>query len=598
MSATAETRRSRRAAASRSRWYKRWWVWLIIALVLIAVFAVAWIGVRGIQAKQQLEAAMPLVARLKAEILAQDGTSARATYDQLASHTAKARDLTGDPIWRAAENAPWVGANLSATRAIAIQTDAVATGAIEPLVRVSGSSTLESLKPKDGRIDVAALLAVQPTVKRSSAAVDSALRRLKAVDTSHTIGAVARAKNGLVVSLASAAGQLRRADSLLSLVPSILGVDKPRNYLLAFQNNGELMAAGGTIGSMAVIHVDNGAIQITAQSSASPAEFPMYNDPVVPLEPAVRDLYTPGLGAYVQDLTMTPRFSLSYTIAKTMWAKVKGVQIDGMVAVDIVALSQFLVVTGPVDLPDGTQITAANAARTLLIGLYQKYTPAQVDEIDQALTSAIFGKLLAGDIDPEKLLSFVTTASKQHRILLWSGEAAEQKAIRDSPFYGAPPRSTSTTDAFGVYFQDYTPSKLGVYLKQSVKLSQATCRAGGDADIRVAVTLTNTAPANVLLPHYVAPADNHIRVRVLVYAPADFTVAGVSLANVATGADGDYVVPGAMVSLLPGQSRTVAFDLMANHKGAHRLSATVTPAATPTAVTTGKLDCGTFRQKQ
>lgn len=50
--------------------------------------------------------------------------------------------------------------------------------------------------------------------------------------------------------------------------------------LVIFQNNGEVMSGGGTIGSMAQVHIDNGAISIVNQSSASGRDFPNFRPPV------------------------------------------------------------------------------------------------------------------------------------------------------------------------------------------------------------------------------------------------------------------------------------------------------------------------------
>jgi len=599
VSAETETRRSRRTTAKRrKRWYARWWLWLIVVVILVAVAVVAWVGLRGLQAKQQLEGAMPLVTKLKTEVLAQDSAGAKATYAQLEPRVQKARSLTSDPVWRAAEFIPGIGQNLTVTRTVAAQTDEVVTGAIKPLVDISGSLTLESLKPKNGRIDVGALTSLKQPVAKASASVDTALTQLDRLDTRGTFSQIASAKTQLVSLLKPVSAQLKETGSLLSIVPGMLGANGPRNYLVVFQNNGELMPAGGTIGSMAIIHVENGAVSLTQQSSAAPAEFPMFDEPVIPIPQDAAALYPTSLGRFVQNLTETPRFSLSFDIAKAMWKQAKGVDIDGMIAVDTVALGQLLAVTGPVPLPDGTQLTSANAAQTLLIGLYQRYSAEQVDQINQALSGAVFGTLLSGNLDPKKLASFVSTASSQHRILIWSQNAAEQKAIRNSAFYGAPPNSSAKTDALGVYFRDVTPSKLAVYLKQTVALSQAVCTPGGNSDVRVTVTLMNTAPVGVELPHYVSPADSHIKLRVSTYAPPGYKVASVTVSNnrdaPLTGTDGEFVVSQGIVSIMPGETQTVTFDLVSGHKDQRELTAKVTPAVTPTAVSTGALDCGTW----
>jgi len=110
--------------------------------------------------------------------------------------------------------------------------------------------------------------------------------------------------------------------------------------------------------------------------------------------------------------------------------------------------------------------------------------------------------------------------------------------------------------------------------------------------------LTNTAPVGVELPHYVSPADSHIKLRVSTYAPPGYKVAGVTVSNnqdaPLTGTDGEFVVSQGIVSIMPGETQTVTFDLVSGHKDQRELTAKVTPAVTPTAVSTGALDCGTW----
>jgi hypothetical protein len=607
MSTEADSRRARRSAAApreprRRRFYSRWWFWLIIVAVILVACA-AWVGVRALQAKQDLQSSMPLISTLKAQVLAQDSQGATATYAKLEPKVANARQLTSDPLWRASEVVPMLGGNLTAVRVLANETDAVVTGAVHPLVTVSSSLSLESLKPHNGRIDVATIEKAVPAVNSASASVDKALVALRSLNTGGTIGQVVAAKTKLETMLTSASGQLHTAKSLLGVIPSALGADGPRNYLLIFQNNGELMPAGGTTGSMAILNVDKGTIKLVAQSSAAPAEFPMFDAPVISVPADASALYPTSLGRYVQDLTETPRFPLSFDIAQAMWQQAKGVHIDGMIGVDTVALAQFLAVTGPVPLIDGTQLTSANAVKTLLIGLYQTHDAQTVDLINQAVAGSVFSKLLGGDVDPKKLAAFVTKASKEHRILLWSSNKAEQAVIEKSDFYGAPPKSTATTDAFGVYFRDMTPGKMAYFLKQNVSLSQATCSAGGPTDVRITVTLTNRAPANAgtTLPSYVTRPDGHIRLGVTAYAPHGYKVAAIKVSNGGeaplTGTDGEYTAAQDRITILPGETQTITFDLIANHADKRALAAQVTPAVSATTITQNTLNCATWPSK-
>ncbi|MBC7597231.1 MAG: DUF4012 domain-containing protein [Kineosporiaceae bacterium] len=606
MTTPSATQRAAMAHAQRSKrpLYKRWWFWTMIVVILL-VAAGAWIGSRALQAKSNLESAIPMVATLKTQMLAQDVKGAEATLKTLKPKTTMARDLTSDPIWRAAEIVPGIGPNLSAVRQLAAVTDDVVNDGIAPLMSVAGKVSLANFKPVNGAVDVAPIVSAIPKVDAASSALDSALKTVNGIRTGNTISQVSNATATLKTMLAKVAGQIDQVKSLVHILPGALGNDGVRNYLVIFQNNGELMPRGGTTGSLALITVDHGKVSLAKQSSASRRDFPNFQEPVVALPDGIHKIYPYGLGVQVQNLTQTPRFSTTFAIAKEMWKQAKGDDIDGVIAVDTVALSYLVGATGPIDLIDGTQMTGANTIPTLLGSLYVKHKdPAYVDKIYEAMAGAAFANVTSGKGNTNALIAAVLKASKEKRILIWTSRKDEQKVIENSSFLGMPPVSTSKTDAFGIYYSDQTPSKLGFYLKENVQLSQAVCSADGKRHVRVSVSLTNTTPANAgkVLPTYVTgggaivPAG-YLRIAINTYAPPGYAAQSVTsnggpADSGVIGKDGDYPVIRGLINIAPGATQTLVFDFIAGNKGARILvAADITPTVSPTIVTTAKLDC-------
>ncbi|MCU1596317.1 MAG: hypothetical protein JWQ47_56, partial [Glaciihabitans sp.] len=322
------------------------------------------------------------------------------------------------------------------------------------------------------------------------------------------------------------------------------------------------------------------------------------------LPAGLTQLYPSGVGTQVQDLTETPRFSLSFDIAKTMWKTAKGDNIDGLISLDTVALSYIIGATGPITMINGAQLTSTNAVQMMLGGLYEKnYTPQYVDQINEGIASATFKKVSSGGANTNALIAAVIRASKENRIRIWTPRKDEQKLISTSPFYGGPPESTSSTDAFGVYYSDETPSKMEYYLRQKVQLSQGVCTADGKRHVQVTVSLTNSAPANAkFLPAYVTGGGIHtpageIKIAAYTYAPPGFTAESVTYnggraSYGVKGKDGAYPVLRGLVILAPGETKTLVYDYVAGSKQAKTLTATnITPTVSPTVVTTGKLNC-------
>jgi hypothetical protein len=77
--------------------FKRWWFWLIVALFVAIVAAIAWLGARVVETKDALESVIPLATKIQTQVMAGDAAAAQETIDLMSSRTQKARDNTGDP---------------------------------------------------------------------------------------------------------------------------------------------------------------------------------------------------------------------------------------------------------------------------------------------------------------------------------------------------------------------------------------------------------------------------------------------------------------------------------------------------------------------
>ncbi|WP_285115798.1 DUF4012 domain-containing protein [Leifsonia sp. fls2-241-R2A-40a] len=589
------------ARRTRSRSF-RWLVGVGI-VVAIVVLAGLWIGFRALAAKSALEAAIPLVNTLKSQVVAQDVTGAKATLAKLEPKVASARSDTSDPIWRAGEIIPFVGPNLTAVRGLAGATDDVVTQAIKPLVGVLGSVSPAGLKPVNGALNLKPIVEATPVVDKAAAALDAAHQRVADIDVSSTIGPVRSATAQLDGMLGKVSAQMQDAKKAVHALPPALGSKGVRNYLVIFENSGELLPNGGTTGSMALLQIDNGKISLVKQSSASIRDFPRFNDYIIPIPEDVKKLYPYGLGKQVQDLTITPRFSLTFDMAKAMWKTAKGDEINGVVAMDTVTMANLLKATGPIDVLPNLQITAENAARILLIDIYAMYPdPVTVDKINETIAITAFSKMLGGAADPKVLLKTLLKMGEEGRVKVWTDDKSEQDLIKLTPFYSEPPVTTKETDALGVYFMDQTPSKLDYFLKAKIEVQQAVC-SDKHRYVFTRVSLNSTAPANAgnILPPYVLGngvlvTQGNVQVGTSVYAPKGYTVLKTAIdGQVAetpvTGTDGDYVVSQGVQQMAPGQ--TMIFDTLwdAGTTATKKMHADVTPMVNPSVTTYTPFDC-------
>ncbi|WP_185094148.1 DUF4012 domain-containing protein [Curtobacterium sp. PhB137] len=553
------------------------------------ILAVAWVGVRGLLAKRDLEASVSHVETLKSQLTKGDTKGAQRTANELEDSAAGARALTGDPVWALFERTPFIGENLAAVRQVSVIVDDVASNAVRPVAGVLGDVDVDAFKPQDGKIDLQPLVTAQPAVARATSALSDATKAADGIDTTDTVSGVTDAVRHLRTSLASVTEQATVADKVVSLVPGMMGEDGAKQYLVLFQNNAELRAGGGIPGAVALLDVEDGKMSLSQQAAG--ASFGPYDNPVLPLETETRGLYGSITGEYMQDVTLTPRFDTSAELARQMWKQEHRSRVDGVLSLDPVTLGYILKATGPVKLATGDELTSDNAVQVLLSEAYAKYPdPAVQDLFFASAASAVFTKVSEGGFDPKEFIAALTTGVDEGRVKLWSADKDEQAKLAGTAIAGELPVSDDRSQRFGVYLNDATGAKMDYYLEKSVAVGSEVCRKDGRPTWTVEVTLKSTAPADAAtsLPEYVTGggmfgvSPGAVRTNVAIYAPSSGVYVASSqdgkAASPQTATDGDHPVAQFQTLLSPGKSTTIRVQYLG---AAARAKTAVDAVSTP-----------------
>ena len=557
----------------------------VLAVVLIAV---AWVGVRGLMAKSELESAVPLATSVRGKLVEGDTAMAREEAVKLADHASAAASLTSDPIWRAFEMIPALGVNLTVVRQLAETTSHVATGAVLPLTAAADGISVDDFKPVDGAIDLQPLVDAQPSVSLAHAALSGAQTELAEVESDEAVGPVRDARNQLETVIDGAAESVDAVDRAIRVIPAMLGVAGPRNYLVLFQNPAELRASGGISGAAALLHTDNGQMQLVKQVSS--AEYVHYDSPVLDLPVETRGIYGDITGQYIQDVNLTPNFVQSAELAQEMWRLQFGETVDGVISIDPVALSYLLSATGPITLPTGDVISSENAVQLLLTDVYARYPKTdEQDAFFAAAAASVFSAVAGGNADPIALITALAQSGAEHRVLVWNADDVDQGVLHGTTLAGGLPLADADTERFGLYLNDATGAKMGPYLDVQTALGLSSCRNDGRPNIALDVTLTNTAPADAAtaLPNYVTAggffgvSPGNIKTNLSVYGGPGMENRGVTRDGAEVpyhpATDSGYPVSGVTVELAPGQSDTLRFIWLGEKPFAGDLELQMTP---------------------
>ena len=475
---------------------------LLALLVLVAAAAIALLP-RVLTAKDALEAAVPLAAKAKNEILAGKPEAAKQTVARFDELVQEAQEAADSDLWRFAERVPGVGENLRAVSMVAASVGRLGTEVFAPATEID----FQALKPVDGKVDVHKLADLLPLVERATETGDSVIAELSKLDGDQLVGPLRDGVEQLEAAVHELSAMSGPASTVLKILPDALGANGPRNYLLMFPNNAEIRAGGGNPAALALVSAKDGVLKIRKQASSR--DFGVED---LPLNPETEALYGARVKRQMQDVTYTPYFAETAELMRGFWASKFDTRIDAVVSFDPVALSYLLEATGPITLETGEKLTAKNAVSLLLKDAYVKYpTPAESDAFFASAAQSIFDAVTHEAHDVKALIEALARAADEERLMYSSNDPAQMKLIGSGRIAGPLPADNAESTVLGVFFNYVLAAKMDYYMDSSIeaKTTQCTATVSDPATFRATVKLENVLTAKELerLPKFVTGTD-------------------------------------------------------------------------------------------
>lgn len=541
-----------------------------IALGIFAaclIFGV-WLVWNLITAKSQLEAVRTQVLAAKSSITA--GDTAAAQSDATAAHTAadKAHDALASIPCRLVAAIPVLGAPVDAARGISDTVSAVTDEVLPDLLRAGEAIDVEHLRLSGGGLDLDKLSRAQEPLEKAVGAMGRVRESAAAIPDPLYAPPVADAREKLREQVAELDSLLVNSDRAAKLAPPMLGASGDRSYFIAFQTNAELRGTGGLIGGSALLRASGG--HVTVDRVGSNREFGEAN-PGVDLGQDFDGLYGSVKASSTWfNANMSPHFPYAAQIWQEIVRQNWNANIDGVIAVDPVALSYVLSATGPVTLPTGEKVTSDNVVRLTESELYDRYPTDQMARKEYLTTIAatVLDKLASGGGSLPKILESVGKAAGEHRVMVWSSHADEEKILEQTTIGHVTPQTDAPYANVAVI--NSGPSKLDYYLRRQLRYTAGACN-GARRDSQVGITLNNTAPGN--LPDYVSkiegfdgPSGTNI-VTVFLYATdgaelKSMTLNGTPITDgIGRGMELGHPVFYTMIALFPNEPTDLVFNL-------------------------------------
>ena len=501
-------------------------------MVVVLLLLVVLVGYQAFRTALALRSAQVDAEHLRTQLSARDVPGATRTGRALADDGRTARAHTDNLLWDALGTLPWVGDDVHAVQVVSAVLDDAAGHGLPPALAAYDAVGSAQLRTADGRFDLATIKQLAPSLQRVSTVFSRSEAQVRTLQPAGLVGPLRGPVRTLQDQLEQASGTTRAGAVATRLLPGMLGADGPRTYLLVVQNNAEVRATGGLPGALSILRVRDGKVSLGTQLST--ADFSVDKTPALPLTSQERTLYGEKLGTDLRDMNLTPDFPRAAALFRAEVARTQGTRVDGVVAVDPVALSAVLRATGPVQIGQET-FSADNVVSKVLNQTYFRFPePQQQDAYFATVARGIFQRLVGRAGNETALLSGVSEAAGQRRLLVWSDQASEQRLLAGTAVAGALPRDAAGPQV-GMYLNDATMAKLDYYLDYTADLTSRGCTAQGSQDLLARMTLRSSVPrGGAGLPAYVlgpgTVARNGVnRVNLRLYAPAGARLTGLSV---------------------------------------------------------------------
>ena len=223
----------------------------------------------------------------------------------------------------------------------------------------------------------------------------------------------------LKTSLPSIISSLETLENVFNILTDILGHDSEKRYLVLFQNNNELRATGGFIGSFAILDIYKGEIKNLEIPKGGTYDLTAGHKNKYQ-SPKALSLIAPHF--YIWDANWWPDFSFSANKILNFYEEAGNSSVDGVIAINADVLKELLNIIGPITLEDyDTVITADNLFDILHEEVELNYDKEKNEPkaIIADLAPRILEKLFDSD-DKEKIASVLieTLSNKDFQIYL------------------------------------------------------------------------------------------------------------------------------------------------------------------------------------
>jgi hypothetical protein len=321
----------------------------------------------------------------------------------------------------------------------------------------------------------------------------SSLAQLEDLAPAPRLGPVSDARAGTLEAGASALATVDRGRDALRVLGPILGLEGRRQFLLLVQNSAELRGTGGLIGFLAVLTAEDGEVRVSepegvdAEAVLTGAELVVrsrfleserLDRPVARPDDFAARYDSIAAGSFLASTNADPDLPTVAPIILELYDDRAGEQLDGVIAIDPLALQRIQQTLGALELPReiaalapelGNPIESRRLAQLLLVDVYNVLGgDTEERRLYQAAVAAVALRgVLSGGWDAIALATAVGEAGTERHLQIFSAVAEEQEAIERLGIGGSLEPLAASDDFVAVTANNASAGKRDVHVSHA-----------------------------------------------------------------------------------------------------------------------------------
>lgn len=390
--------------------------------------------------------------------------------------------LEGQPLLRIAGWLPWMGSQVSAARELA------GIGYESSEIGLSGVAALRAFNEVTadegtlGEKVVAYLEATEPMMTEVEERLTAIREKRDGIDTHWLLPPLSNFVQQVDARLVNAEESIDRYRQGRTVADHVLGFDQQTSYLMLGLDNTEILPGGGLIGIYGVITFEDG--RVVERSFNEMEELFQrwqtrtggeYIEPPGPLKRHLLRDWTWSLGVS----NWSPDFPTSARQALFFYDRSGADPVDGVIALDFVALEGILGVTGPTEMGGyGVTVDSDNATEEILAHIGRPLRPG---DGEHAFAGALATEVIDGALTVDQdqwipLLETLDRLAEEKHLFLYASDDRIQDSVRELGWAG------QVRDGPGDYVMavdaSVNSSKLNLVVEQEMELRIELDEAG------------------------------------------------------------------------------------------------------------------------